>query len=69
MSRIPIVVGEWLIPTKGNSRPRWILAKGPTHVIYGTGGMTHKECLIETMANWATRCRAEPADTETVKEL
>ena len=55
--KFAIVEGHWYgNHSKPSMRPRWVLRKGVTHVIYSDGGDgVHKECLVETFARWARK--------------
>lgn len=52
----------WYVP-RDNSHPRWLLGvmpdvEGRARVRYGTGGETHRDCLVETFKRWRLRSGA-----------
>lgn len=53
----------WYVPQSTSRRwkPRWVLASSNDHVLYGTGGGTHKECRTKTFRRWlkATKAKRE----------
>lgn len=51
-----IKVGGWYANLdKPSVPPRHVLHRSATHVLYGTGSESHRECLIETFARWIAR--------------
>jgi hypothetical protein len=51
----------WYVPQSSTRRwkARWVLASMGGYVLYGTGGVQHKECRDTTFRRWQKLTKAE----------